>query len=750
MNRFLTNRFIHTLVLLGLLSLTILLRMQDYDWNKSLRFLAFDAYNQIHTRPQTDKVAIVDIDETSFSHEELGQWPWSRDVMAKLVANLYEMGASAIVFDMVFPEYDRTSPKALLQRQSEDVREQLYDIVSQLPDNDQVFADVIEQSGNVVMAFIWSSQEEATRRRPVLKQPVLLSKASRKLTDTSAQMVGVVTNIPELANAAAGNGSFGVSPEIDGIIRRVPLLFTFKDKEGGPHILFPSLAMEALRVSQDAKTLIKVRSLKPEETGPFDPPLIMSIGKYEIPLDWDANFFVYFSKARPEKYIPAWRVIDNKIDSEKIKDKIVFVGTSAEGLKDIRSTPVNLYIPGVEVHVNVVEQVLTGDYLLRPDLIEGVELIFIAMIGLMIILLAPFVGAVIMAFFILTLTGTIFVISWSAFSEYGLLLDPVYPSLCILSLFVISSLLSYIRTEAERKQVKEAFGLYISPDFMKELTKHPDKLKLGGETRDLTVMFTDIRSFTSISESMTPEALIQMMNDFLTPMSDLVMENRGTIDKYMGDAMMAFWNAPLDDENHARNACLTALKMNKALEPINEKIIEDAEKEGHAPQLLEAGIGINTGRASVGNMGSRQRFAYSALGDTVNLASRLEGQTKQYGVRILIGEHTKNQAPEFATLELDLIRVKGKIEPERIYVLLGTAEMAQTDYFKDWKVKHEDMLRAYRDMKWDKAMKLAEDCQNISKEGMTGYYNVMLLRLNEMKATPPKKGWDGIFVATAK
>ncbi len=750
MQKLLTNRWIHTLILLGLLVGTVLVRMGDYNWNTSLRYLAFDAYNKMLPRPQTDHVVIVDIDEMSLARDDLGQWPWSRDVMARLVTNLDEMGAKAVVFDMVFAESDRTSPQTIIERQPEERRESLKDLLRQIPDNDEIFSKAIKDAGNIVTGIIWSSKKEATRRKPRLSKPILLAKSVRPLIETVPSMTGVATNIPEISRAAAGNGCFGVIPEVDGIIRRVPLLFAFKDPERDASIMYPSLAVEALRVSQGGKTLIKARTLKAGEAGPFDPPLKMSVGKYEIPLDWDGLFFVHFSKKRDKKYIPAWQIVDNKVDATRIKDKIVFVGTSAEGLKDIRSTPLNLFIPGVELHANVVEQVISGKYLLRPDILEGVELLVVIFVGMLIILLAPFIGAIFMATFTTTLIATIAFVSWHSFEVYGLLLDPVYPSLCLLTLFVMSSLLSYIRIEFERKQVREAFGFYISPDFMEELTKDPEKLKLGGDIRELSVMFSDIRNFTSISETMSPEALIQLMNDFLTPMSDLVMENRGTIDKYMGDAMMAFWNAPLDDDAHARHACRTALLMNKALAPINEDLKRQADEEGGEPLVLEAGIGINTGPASVGNMGSKQRFAYSALGDTVNLASRLEGQTKQYGVRVLVGEATRLQVPEFAMLELDLIRVKGKQEPERIFVLLGDEEMAQGEYFKNWEKQHDDMLVAYRAMNWDEAKKCADMCQSISKEGMTKFYEIFLERIEGMKAAPPGQGWDGVFVATTK
>lgn len=751
MNKLFISRWFHTLLLALLLAGAVFVRMNDYNWTKALRFLAFDAYNNMAPRPPTDQVAIVDIDEVSMNKPELGQWPWSRTAIAQMIGNLHRMGAAAIVFDIVFAEPDRTSPHAILDRiQAGENTAELQRILGGMPDNDDIMAESIRQAGNVVTAFIWSSTAEATRRAPVLSQPILMTKQAKFLENTVPQMVGVTTNLPGLARAAAGNGCFGVSPEIDGIIRSVPLLFGFTDPANGMRVVYPSLAVEALRVAQNPKLITKIRTLKPEEAGPFDPPLIMNVGKYRIPLDHDGKFFGYFSRARHKDYIPAWQAYDGSLDPAKINGRIVFIGTSAEGLKDIRSTPVDLYIPGVEVHVNVVEQALTGKFLLRPRLIEGMELLAIAVIGGMIILLSPFIGAVFMAAFTAALVGGIAFLSYYSFLAHGLLIDPVFPSLCLVMLFAMSSLLSYIRTEAERRQVKQAFGFYISPDFMKELTRNPDKLRLGGETRELTVMFTDIRSFTTISESMSPAALIQLMNDFLTPMSDLVMGNRGTIDKYMGDAMMAFWNAPLDDPDHARHACRAALAMNGALAPINERLRAEAEAQNRAPVVLNAGIGINTGPASVGNMGSKQRFAYSAMGDTVNLASRLEGQTKNYGVSILIGPNTQEQVTEFATLELDLLRVKGKQEPVRVFTLLGDESLAADTSFRIWKQEHDAMIASYRMGDFSGAERLAEECARLAGGRMPEFYGLYRERIRALKENPPGKGWDGVFVATGK
>jgi adenylate cyclase len=573
---------------------------------------------------------------------------------------------------------------------------------------------------------------------------------AQQLSETSPEIVGVVTNLPELSAAAAGEGSFGVVPDVDGIIRRVPLLFHYKDSKTGKTTVYPSLAVEALRVYHSAKGMVNIRALKEDESGIFDPPLVMKVGNLEVPFDWDAEINAYFTPARTSQYISAGRVIAGEVNPERISGRIVFVGTSAEGLKDIRSTPLNLYIPGVELHINVVEQILTGEYLQRPEIIKGAELMAMIGVGCLIIVLVPFIGAIYMALFTLALVGATAFLSWYSFEELGLLIDPVYPSICLLSIFMAATLLTYIRTEYERSRVRQAFGLYISPDFMEELTKDPDKLKLGGETRELTVMFTDIRGFTTISESMSPEALTQLMNSFLTPMSDLVMETRGTIDKYMGDAMMAFWNAPLDDAEHARHACTAALRMYEALAPVNEELKVRAQAERRAPVVLNAGIGINTGTASVGNMGSRQRFAYSALGDTVNLASRLEGQTKAYGVNILISEATVSHVPDFASLELDLIRVKGKNEPVRIFTLLGEGDMAAGASFRQWHERHGQMMVAYRATALDDALRLIAECRAISGGMLDGFYAVFAARIEELKNEPPAPGWDGVYVATSK
>jgi adenylate cyclase len=674
--------------------------------------------------------------------------------MAELVTKLNQYGAKVIAFDMVFAEEDRTSPATIAKGlPQEEAYADIKDKLSHLPDHDNIFATAIKEAGNVVTGFS-AARPEDTHRLPYQKiKPTFLLRDKTPFFENTFTPRGLVTNLPEFSSMAAGTGSFMATPDVDGIIRQVSLFNVypaFETAQQKPN-LYPMLGLEALRTYINPKSRFMVRALK--DGGTFDPNYIIQMADIKVPIESDSKLWVYYRDIEPEEYISAQEILKNDVSlalQEKIKDKIIFVGTSAEGLRDIRATPLDIFIPGVEVHVNMAEQILQGKYLKRPNLIVGVEAGIIALAGFLIIILAPFINALWLGLFTVLLIGGLFYGALQAYVTQGLLLDPVYPSLSIFLLFLVSSLLSYLRSEVDRQQVKTAFGHYISPDFMEELTNNPDKLKLGGEVRELTVLFSDIRSFTKISEKLSPEELIQLMNDFLTPMSDLVMEARGTIDKYMGDAMMAFWNAPLDDPDHARQACLTALKMNEALIPVNDEIKKRATEQGVEPLLLSAGIGINTGPCSVGNMGSKQRFAYSALGDAVNLASRLEGQTKTYGVSTLVGEDTYQHVSDLAMLELDLIKVIGREEPVKVYTLIGDEVHAQTAAFKKWQAVHNDMLVAYRGADVSAAVQSCQQAKDLATPEMQKFYDIYQARIDDLKKNPPPKDWDGVFIAKSK
>jgi adenylate cyclase len=755
--------WLHAAILLGVLVVLVGGSDAVNPFRKRLQFAVFDAYNRMSPRqaPADRPVVIVDIDEESL--RVLGQWPWPRTVLAQLVDRLKQAGAKAVAFDMVFAEPDRTNPVLFAQTLPRGpVFDELSSQLAQLPDHDRIFGDSIAQAQNVITGFTHAQSDE-TLRPPVLAQRILARKQDQTLFLENAQTLnGAATNLPVITQGVAGSGSFIASPAADGILRQIALIFSGRPAFGDT--LYPALAAETLRVAQAGRAGF-LRISPSQDSRSYAPDFTLDIGTlqtgaqfksaYQIPLDSDGRMWVYFRSLDSSDYISAHTVLDPKDQDNvfaRLKDKIVLVGASPEGLRDIRSTPLDLFVPGVEIHFNAVEQILQGQFLLRPYFIAGLEALAIVGLGLGIIILIPFAGVVVMGAVAALFAMMCFVLSFYAFRDVGLLLDPVYPALSVFIIYILCAFFSYLRSESERRRVRHAFGLYISPDFMKELTRSPDKLQLGGEMRDLTVMFTDIRNFTTVSEGLNPQELIALMNEFLTPMSDQVMANRGTIDKYIGDAMMAFWNAPLSDPQHPHNACRAALSMREVLAPINARIAERARSTGREPVLLRAGIGINTGPCAVGNMGSRQRFAYSALGDAVNTASRLEGLTKIYGMPILLGEMTALAVPDFALLEIDMIRVKGKTNATRIFALLGDDQFARTPAFIDVVHLQSEFLEAYRLREWRKAREILDDCPPLdaSLGAINQLYTVYRQRLDDFQYAPPPADWQGIYNAPSK
>ncbi len=749
MMRFITHRWIHFFLLAALLLAAVYNSGSTDRWRMEMQSLVFDELNQIYPRDSTGDVLIVDIDDDSL--QALGQWPWPRNIVASLVSNLTELGAKVIAFDGVLAEADRSSPHLIAETLKSDPRfNAVNDDLHSLANYDTSLEDAIKASQIFVSGFTYGSYTQVPRP-PRVNKPILIKKNDREIFLNDAERFEkAATFLPALEKASAGNGSFMAKPDFDGILRRTGLVFS----DG--KTLYPSLSLEAIRVAQgDPKLLTKIGDNPDYDFNAIDTAYRIVVGPHSIPVESDGVMHVYYRKfdERGGDYLSAYKVANPEFHDEireSLKDKIILIGSSAEGLKDLRSTALEPFQPGVEIHANVIEQILQDKFLLRPDITVVAEATFILAVGLLMIVLAPFIHVLLLAILCFGLIALAFIGSGVAYVDYGLLLDPFYASLSVFVIFMTSIMLTYLRVESEKRQVRDAFGLYISPDFMQELTENPDKLKLGGETKDLTVMFSDIRSFTSICEGLSPEEIIQLMNDFLTPMSDLVMKNRGTIDKYMGDAMMAFWNAPLDDDNHERHACLAALGMQDALEPINAEVQRKAEEIGKTPVLLKAGIGINTGPCAVGNMGSKQRFAYSTLGDAVNLASRLEGQTKNYGINILIGKTTYLKVPDLACLEMDIIKVKGKTKPERVFALLAGADMAASEEYKALKAHHEDMIAKYREGEFKAAQKALKEARKQTLFDLNVAYDLYEERINALIKTPPKGEWDGVFEATSK
>jgi adenylate cyclase len=559
---------------------------------------------------------------------------------------------------------------------------------------------------------------------------------------------GTVKAIPLLEAAAKGNGS--VNTDLESVeIRRVPMLFTQWKQEG----IYPALSIEALRVAQGATSyVIKSSGANQEESfGVRSGIVAIKTGDVEVKTDAHGRLVLYDSGHVSERYVSASAVLKGTVPPEKIDGNVVFVGTSAIGLKDIRSTALDESMPGVEVHAQLAEQMLEREFLLRPDFADGAELLFLAATGLLFVVLLPRLSAGRMAIVAGIFVGIGLAVPWFAFSEYHLLFDSIYPPATLAMIYVSGTALAFMRTEHERTQIRGAFGLYLSPDVVEQVARNPDLLQLGGEQREITVMFTDVRGFTRISEQFDPQGLTRFMNRFLTPMTDEVLRHGGTIDKYMGDAIMAFWNAPIAVDGHAARACDAALAMHAHLLKLNDEWRAEAEAAGREHIPVTIGIGLNTGHASVGNFGSAQRLTYSCLGNDVNLASRLEGQCKTYRVGIVIGDKTRQEAPNYATLELDLIMLKGKTEPERAHVLLGGVAMAQTPAYQELVRLQADFLARYRSGDFAKALEAIPACQAAADAlgWNQGYYETMRARIDELIAEPPTD-WTGVYVAKEK
>ncbi len=717
-----------------------LLRADESAMALQLRNLVFDSYQRALPRAWQDlPVRIVDIDEESL--KRLGQWPWPRNRLARMVDRLGEAGAAVVTIDILLSEPDRLAPSVLttLWRDRPESAS-LQAVLRLLPDPDAELAASLARMP-AVTAFVL--KQEQGGRAPA-------SKASFAIAgDDPRQFLqpysGSTTTLPELEGAAAGNGSVTFVPDTDGVLRRVPLLVRYGDE------IYPSLASEALRVAQGASNYIVKSSGASKEAnfGGASGIAFLRIGEPIAPTDGDGRILLYDSGHRPERFMPAWRVLEKDFDPASVAGHILLIGTSAEALKDLRATPLDPAMAGVEIHAQVVEQIIAGQFLVRPDWATGAELVALVVFGLILIFAIRRAGALWALLIALAGGGAMVASSWYGFAARGWLIDPLYSCLVALLVYLSGSLIGYLRTEGEKRFVRGAFGRYLSPVLVEALTRNPERLRLGGETRRLTLLFSDIRGFTHIAESLDPTALTRLINRFLTPLTRVIQDSGGTIDKYMGDCIMAFWNAPLDVPDHAAKAVQAALAMRAELARLNDALAAEAAAAGGAPIRLGAGIGLNTGTASVGNMGSEQRFDYSVIGDTVNIASRLEGLSRAYGVDIVAGEETVRQAPGPAYLEIDQVRVKGRDTPLRVFTVLGDAAFAATEGFRRLVERHAAMIAAYRAQDWPAARGALAACRG-EPAAPAELYELYERRIAGFTAVPPPANWDGVFLATSK
>jgi adenylate cyclase len=551
---------------------------------------------------------------------------------------------------------------------------------------------------------------------------------------------GLLRNTKVLEHAAAGRGLFTIKPERDGIVRRVPMIMLAQGQT------MPSLSFEMLRVAAGSGTIL----IKSEKTG------IKSLGikGFQLPTDGNGQLWVHYARQDPSLYVPVTNVLEKTVAPEMIAGKLVLIGTSAVGLNDIKTTPVSQNMPGVEIHAQILESALTGDVISQPVYGIAVEFATALLFGLLVIAFAPQFGPVTLVALGAAFASMLIGMSVYFYTQNRLLIDFTYPLMSTTAVYLTLIFSSFVREQAQRRQIRSAFGQYLSPALVEQLAQSPEKLVLGGEEREMTIMFSDMRGFTSISETYKndPQGLTALMNRFLTPLTNAILNRKGTIDKYMGDAIMAFWNAPLDDKDHQLNACEAALDMLERVDGLNQAREQEAKEEGRPFIPLNVGVGLNTGTCVVGNMGSDQRFDYSVFGDSVNLASRLEGQSKEYGFPIIVGSRTALAVKDrFAILELDFIMVKGKKEPEVIYAIAGREDTAQSGRFQRLRNLTIEMLACYRTRDWDGALAaIARGRRTDEANSLELLYNLYEARIRGYLENPPPEDWNGAFALLTK
>lgn len=712
------------------------LRLADPRPLEELRVRTFDFFQVLRPRPQEIRpVVIVDIDEASL--KAIGQWPWPRTTVADLISQITQLGAVAIGFDIIFPEPDRMSP-AIAERSFRGIDAETRAKLDSLPSNDDALAEAIKHSRVVAGQAGAASPEVKTAADAALQTGFAVRGPDPR--PYLVTFAGLLRNVPAIEQAAAGRGLFSINPESDGIIRRVPVIMTAQGS------LVPSLSLELLRVVTGSSAIL----VRVDQAG----VQAIAVPGLEVPTDRNGQFWVHFNHHDPERYVSAKDVLQGNVPPDRLAGKLVLIGTSAIGLLDLKTTPLDAAIPGVEVHAQILESVLSKSSLVNPNYAIGAELALAVLFGLAIIVAAPMLPASIVIVLGGCLIAGLIGLSLYLFVEHNLLIDFTYPLISSWLIYLVLTFVNYFREQKQRRQIRSAFGYYLSPHMVEQLASSPEKLVLGGEERRMTILFSDVRGFTTISEHYEddPQGLTRLMNRFLTPLTNAIIERKGTIDKYIGDAIMAFWNAPVDDHEQEANACEAALEMLSRADTLNGELKREAETNGGVYMPLRIGIGLNTGPCVVGNMGSDFRFNYSVLGDTVNLASRLEGRTKDYRIPVVIGSRTAQGAKQkFAVMEIDLIMVKGKKQPEAVFTVLGRSEIDADPRCRELRDANAQMLGRFRKQQWDDAIDLIARCRKFANGfDLSGLYDMYEERIELYRAQPPAPDWDGVYEAETK
>lgn len=689
----------------ALLSLIIYSRKIDFFNAVDLKLRDVRFRTRGNMVPDT-RVVIVAIDSKSIN--ELGRWPWDRKVIARLIEGLKVYGAKTVALDIVFSEHSNAA-------------------------SDKALAVAFRKSGNIIAGYFF--RREAGK--PVARELLQRSRVNNVRLGSNVQEAPVFTfpnvemNIPMISAASSSTGFFNILPDRDGILRAATLVAVYERD------VYPSLPLAALRHYLGNGITLDVAQYGVDG---------LMIGNRRIPPDESGRVTLnYYGSQGVFRTIPAVDILKKRLGSGALKDAIVFIGATEIGIADMRATPLDPALPGVEVHATLASNVLQERFLIRDGRVIAIEFFFITLFPLLLAIFLRIARRTIAALAcFLAITSIYFLVNYFLFSHYFLNMGIIFP--------VISVGLTYLGSEAYRNLVEErhsrflkkAFSSYVSPELVGQIIKNPDMLKLGGEKRGISVLFSDIRGFTSLSEKLDPESLVMILNRYLGPMTDIILKYRGTLDKYIGDAIMALFNAPFKIQGHSAYACRSAVDMIDKLKEINAGFREKGLPE------IDIGIGINTGDVIVGNMGTDVRFEYTAIGDAVNLASRLEGMTKIYRTHIIVSEFTKKHFQEtdtrsaesgpFAFRELDLIQVKGKNKPVIIYELSSTINQALA-------AKFGEALKLYREQRFQEALDIFT---NLNAEYQDKPSGTFMERCREFIKSPPDRSWDGVYVAKTK
>ncbi len=729
-----------------LLSLIILLffilhatGIVEWSFINALEHKAYDVRLELTMpNPVDNRIVIVDIDEKSLS--EIGRWPWNRSVIARLIDQLFDTYQIDVLgMDAVFPEPDESSGlkklQALAQGPLKDAPvflERLKSIEKTL-DYDGLLAQSL-QNRRIVLGYAFTSAQDGTSEAGQLPPPTIPMEKVSAYHFSYREGKGFAANLPKFQASAMTGGHFNSVPDPDGIVRRVPLLFGYKGQ------LYESLSLAMARIALGADEVGLEFYLENGQSSLEN----LLVGNRAIPVDEELQALIpYRGKWGSYPYVSATDVLQGRVeDPNFLKDKIVLFGTTAQGLRDTRAIPMQNVYPGVEIHANIISGILDDNIMSYLPYEEAAEVLLLILIGVVMISLLPLFGPLTATIATLVLSCLVIWFNLFSWNEQNVVFPLATTLLLILTQFLFNMSYGYFIESTHKRHLTGLFGQYVPPELVDEMSKNLGKeFSMEGESRKMTVLFSDVRGFTTLSENLEPKELSELMTEYLTPMTHIIHEHRGTIDKYMGDAIMAFWGAPLHDSQHARHALEAAMEMLKRLEALRPQFKAKGWPE------IRAGIGLNTGIMSVGNMGSQFRMAYTVLGDAVNLGSRLEGTTKAYGVQIIVSESTKNAVPEYLYRELDRVRVKGKDKPVVIYEPIGLREEADDRLVAEI-AEYEQALEHYRQQRWEAAKEqFAKHC---GKYPNCMLYRIYMERIEHFMENPPGENWDGVYVFTTK